>query len=81
MQVVLKKGESVKIGLLDADGVITVKYGEKRLQVHADMPDSTGREKIIYEEIFVHGKLPAPVEDKTFQPSGEDPDENHEDPE
>jgi hypothetical protein len=52
MQVVIKKGEAIKVGFLDTDGNITVTYGKKRLKVHADMPDSSGREKVIYEEIF-----------------------------
>jgi hypothetical protein len=77
MQVVIKKGEAVKIGFLDADGVITVTYGKQRLKVHADMPDSSGREKVIYEEIY-GDRVPGgrtPVKGDSDEPAfGESPD-------
>lgn len=57
MKVELTPGEMVHVVLADTDGEITVSYGgmkhgTDRLIVHADMPDVSGREGIIYCETF-----------------------------
>ena len=55
MKVELEPGEKVAVTLSGTDGVITVSYdgdGDSKLTVHADLPDTSGREGIIYEEDF-----------------------------
>lgn len=55
MIVTLKPGEKVEIQLFETDGVITVDYDSKfdnKLTVEADMPDTNGRQGIIYCEEF-----------------------------
>lgn len=47
-------GERVMVKLRDTDGEFTVKYGETRVTVHADLPDDKNREGIIYSEKFNH---------------------------
>ena len=52
MRVVLKPNESVDITFEGTDGVITVSFarGGMTVQVIADLPDSTGRVGVNYEE-------------------------------
>lgn len=57
MDLILTQGEQVVVKLADTDGEITVSYGgmkggKDNLIVHADMPDTSGREGIIYHEAF-----------------------------
>lgn len=56
MIVVLKPGESIRINFAESDGEIIVTFQEDRITVDAgEWYDSTGREGIVYEEIFGHG--------------------------
>ena len=52
MKVVLKKGESVDIAFEDADGSLRIGYGHTKVFVKAELPDTQGRQGIIYEENF-----------------------------
>lgn len=61
--IILKPNESIRIELFETDGSFTVDYnsnGDSALRVWADMPDSTGRENIIYEELFGHDIVTGP---------------------
>lgn len=53
MQLCLKPGESIVIEFLDTDGQITISYNDENVTVEADMPDSDGRQGIIYSERFI----------------------------
>jgi len=55
--VVLRPGESVEIQFFEADGEITVEYGEDAVRVRTEWPDSSGREGVIYEELFGDSEL------------------------
>jgi len=46
MHIELKAGEQIEISF--KDGVITVAYGETVASVHADLPDTHGRNGVIY---------------------------------
>ena len=48
MHIELKAGEQIEISFKDADGVITVAYGKTIASVHADLPDTHGRDGVIY---------------------------------
>lgn len=62
MKVWLKPGETLQIGFYESDeqrpdheldGTFTVQFeAETRIAIYADMPDTSGREGCIYEEIF-----------------------------
>jgi hypothetical protein len=57
LTVTVPQGEAVLVTLAETDGQFTISYGAPHLGVdtlliHADMPDSTGREGIIYEEKY-----------------------------
>jgi hypothetical protein len=51
-KVELEPGEQVTVTFKDSDGEITVEFREDALLVTADLPDSSGREGVIYEERF-----------------------------
>ena len=48
MHIELKAGEQIEISFKHADGVITVAYGETVASVYADLPDTHGRNGVIY---------------------------------
>lgn len=53
----LSPGQTLEVGFVDetghqTDGAITIEFGRKILSVYADMPDSNGREGVIYAEKF-----------------------------
>lgn len=52
MKIELKQGERITVTFADTDGEIEVSYGENNLTVTADLPDTTGRQGVIYEEVF-----------------------------
>lgn len=52
VDIVIGPGESVNITLKDADGQFTVAWTDKELLITANMPDTQGREGIIYREEF-----------------------------
>ena len=52
MKIELAPGETLVVSLKDSDGTFTVKFGESAVTVEADMPDTKGREGVIYEEAF-----------------------------
>ena len=57
MRIMLKPGETLTVGFADendddGDGVITIEFGAEVLTVCADLPDTTGRQGVIYEERF-----------------------------
>jgi hypothetical protein len=68
MEIVLKKGESIDIMLEGADGRFRFTYGYTRVDVRATMPDSQGREGLIYREQFGGiskvGKIEAPADNE-----------------
>lgn len=55
MKVVLKPGDTLEVELDETDGHFEIKYDVDfgKLEVTADMPDSTGREGVIYSEVFL----------------------------
>lgn len=66
MRIMLKPGETLIVGFADendgdGDGTIEIEFGDEVLIVRADMPDTTGREGVIYEERFADG-VPGPDE-------------------
>lgn len=55
MQIQLSPGELIDVTFEGTDGVITVKFdfeGDQKVSVEADLPDSSGREGVIYMEDF-----------------------------
>lgn len=57
MRIMLKPGETLIVGFTDenehdGDGTIVIEFEDETLRVSADMPDSSGREGVIYEEWF-----------------------------
>ena len=48
MLIKLEAGEQIEISFKDADGVITVAYGETVASVHGDLPHTHGRDGVIY---------------------------------
>jgi hypothetical protein len=54
LQVLISQGQKVEVIVADSDGVFTIFYNadKGRLSVTADMPDATGREGVIYLELF-----------------------------
>lgn len=50
LKVTLEPGDKVAIAIEGSDGMFTVEYGATNVTVEADMPDSTGREGVIYDE-------------------------------
>lgn len=52
MRIVLSAGERVVVTFEGTDGEITVTFGDggSLVRVEADLPDSSGREGVIYEE-------------------------------
>jgi hypothetical protein len=94
VRVSIGPGEKVKIRLRGTDGEFVISYGETALTITADLPDSQGREGVIYSEQF---NPPACLKDKqcilprghpgkcdTFSkpaPATEEGEEEQEDPE
>lgn len=52
MKIVLKQGERLEVCLDGTDGEFVIEYGNIDLTVIADMPDTEGREGVIYRESF-----------------------------
>lgn len=52
MKVAIFPGETLEIEVGNADGIFTVTYGEEHLTIEADMPDTSGRMGVIYDENF-----------------------------
>jgi hypothetical protein len=52
MHVAIKQGEVLTISPDDSDGVITISYGEGHFKIEVDMPDTSGREGVIYDEHY-----------------------------
>ena len=52
MKVEIKQGETVLLTLAGTDGQFTISYSSTALTVRADLPDTQGREGIIYCEQF-----------------------------
>lgn len=50
MKVEIGEGEAVTVVFKDTDGEITVRWDPGALRVLADLPDTEGREGVIYEE-------------------------------
>ena len=48
MHIELEAGEQIEISFKDVDGVITVAFGETVASVHANLPDTHGRDGVIY---------------------------------
>lgn len=63
MIVVLDLDESVTIQFKDSDGSFTISFEPNRIIVEAELPDTQGREGIIYEEVFGAGIETSPVLD------------------
>ncbi len=51
-KVELRPGQSVLVTFADTDGEIETSYDHDAVRVKADLPDSTGREGVIYEETY-----------------------------
>jgi hypothetical protein len=71
MKIELKLSEKITVTLEGTDGEFTVEFNEADLRVTADMPDSSGREGVIYMEAFGiddDGAIQGPI-------GNDDPDE------
>ncbi len=55
MKIELKPGERITVTLEGTDGEIEVAFNESDVRVTTDLPDSSGREGIIYQECFGDG--------------------------
>ncbi len=61
MIISLDPGDVARIEIADSDGVFEIRYDKDengKLQVWTDMPDSTGRSGVIYEENFADEDFP-----------------------
>lgn len=54
MKVLIAQGETLEISPADSDGTFTISYGDGHLKVEVDMPDTAGREGVIYDEHYLH---------------------------
>lgn len=52
MKIILKPGETITVGFHESDGEIAVSFEEKSIDVVASLPDTSGRDGLIYQEIF-----------------------------
>ena len=52
MRIELASGDTLSVVMEGTDGEFKVIWGENVLQVTADLPDSSGREGVIYEETW-----------------------------
>ena len=52
MKIVLNPGEKIEVEFAESDGCITVEFTQTSISVNADMPDTAGREGVIYLEEF-----------------------------
>ena len=52
MKVVLKPGETLEVEFEETDGTIIVGFSETDITVSANLPDTSGREGVIYQEVF-----------------------------
>lgn len=80
--IVLKPGDKITITLQGTDGEFEIEYGKTALTVTADMPDTQGREGVIYSEEFggaggdVDESIDADEDDTDVDESNEPPEEN-----
>lgn len=51
-KITLKQGDRLEVCLDGTDGEFVIEYGDSALTVTADLPDSDGREGVIYSERF-----------------------------
>lgn len=63
MKIVLKQGDRLEVCLEGTDGEFVIEYGDSTLTVTADLPDSDGREGVIYSERFGDADNGSEVED------------------
>ncbi len=52
MQIVLKPGERIDVCFEDSDGTIQVAFERDAIIVSSELPDTSGREGVIYREVF-----------------------------
>lgn len=52
MNIEIGKGDNLRVTLKDSDGGFNVLFSSKAVQILADLPDSEGREGLIYNEKF-----------------------------
>lgn len=52
MKILLKPGDVLTIEIEETDGQFIIKFNEDEISVHANMPDSDGRDGKIYSERF-----------------------------
>jgi hypothetical protein len=52
MKLVLKPGERIKVRFANSDGGIDVQFNHNNITVKSDLPDTKGREGVIYREEF-----------------------------
>ena len=50
--IVIRPGQSVRVVMHETDGEFLIKYGEEMLTVETDLPDTQGREGVIYCEDY-----------------------------
>lgn len=53
MRVVIAQGDKLVVQLEGTDGEFEIEYGSRALTVKADLPDTKGREGVIYSERFI----------------------------
>ena len=53
MKIELSPGELLMVTLQGTDGMFTIEFGERELTVSVDLPDTEGREGVIYSERFM----------------------------
>lgn len=64
--VLLDQFQSVSVRLDGTDGEFTITYAGEELKVEADLPDSSGRQGVIYSEKF--GSSPSKLDDSEDEP-------------
>lgn len=52
MKILIKEGDDLRVELEDSDGSFTISYRDGALTVNAELPDSEGREGVIYHEDY-----------------------------
>jgi hypothetical protein len=52
MRIELNRGQQLVVGLADTDGEFIITYGPRNLTIESDLPDTSGREGVIYDENF-----------------------------
>ena len=52
MYVILCQGDSLEVTIEGSDGEFRIEYGDQRLSITSDLPDSLGRGGVVYDEVF-----------------------------